>query len=48
METLEEILSEIQNRTGGVGARTLRECLRLQLVHREKEKTPKSRNSRSA
>lgn len=37
LETLEEILNDIQNlEPAGVGARTLRECLRLQLVHREK------------
>ena len=34
---VEEVLGEIQNlEPAGVGARTLRECLRLQLVHREK------------
>ena len=39
LETLEEVLADIQNlEPAGVGARTLRECLRLQLVHREKGK----------
>jgi RNA polymerase sigma-54 factor len=37
MERVEEVLKEIQNlEPAGVGARTLRECLRLQLVHRDK------------
>ena len=37
LEQVEAVLVEIQNlEPAGVGARTLRECLRLQLLHREK------------
>lgn len=37
LETVEAVLAEIQNlEPAGVGARSLRECLRLQLVNRDK------------
>ena len=40
LEQMEEVLAGVQNlEPAGVGARTLRECLRLQLVYRDKGET---------